>query len=210
MTSRSRPAAPERTFRLGTLTVAGEQSRYALACDRCAVDDCGTVLLASVVGDARAVKGLGAWLNGNGKAQLRPAGLEFWRGEARRPGGYYNPALFRSEHRYRRHAHRLDYGRVHALFVSRSPDFLISADDESLWRALSGPRYTTPILPEWLPYLREQLEKRGLLTPAWGHRCACALLRAETAHLDGIVEQGHRDGALLFSYLDDAPAARTA
>jgi hypothetical protein len=189
-----RPA--ERTFRIGKLVVAGSESTYALACDRAAVAG-NTLHLASVVGDGGTVKGFGAALHTTAdSASFRHKGLEFLDGAGKAADPNY---IFRCQAGYRRHLHRLDYGRVHAIFVSKDPTFLPSMDPESIWQALAGPRYTTPLLRPWAPWLTRELARAKLLVPCLAHRARCGLLLATTDDLDTLISDGIRSGALPLS-----------
>lgn len=203
---RKQAPEPERSFGLGRLTVAVSESRYALACDRAAADAGGTLYLLSAVGDGASVQGLAAALNGRpGSPTLTPEGLEWVRpdGSKKSIGGYSTP-LVRHAAGYRRHTHRLEHGRVHALLVARDPAFLPSLDPESLWQCLMGPRYTTPLLRAWAAWLTGRLARDGLLVPCHAHRARCGLLTATDAELDAIVSGGVRSGAL---ELSEEPAA---
>lgn len=160
--------------------------------DRVAVSG-KTLMLLSFVGAAQMAKAMRAALASptSGKYAImldgeRPEGIDkdngIYCGE-----GYYC------------YAHRLPFGMVHAMFISRSPSLLMSPGDDALWNALKHPRYTTPLLKSWLPYLKEELEKErpGGLPKLFGCKtvaCGCRMLSAMTKDLDDIVSAGLKDG----------------
>src|SRR5580692_10378383 len=91
---------------------------------------------------------------------------------------------------YRIDAHRLGFGSIHALFTCRQQGFLPNDSDDALWQELKQERFTTPLLRGWLPYVREALELRSLLSRCYTLDCSCCILTAMSAELDSIVESG--------------------
>jgi hypothetical protein len=208
------PRAEELTFNLGRLAVEGKQSRFELRCDRLAINEYNAVYLASVVGDSRSVKAFGAFLNsrkGDGTHTLKGDGFECVRPRSGRADDHQSKyinrdTLYRVEGGYRRRTTGLDYGMSHALFVSRHDGFLPWADDEALWDLLKSNRYTTPMLPHWVPFIRKVLLRERLLDELWGHRCRCMILRAKTEDLDKAVKEGFRTGAFTADFYPSASA----
>jgi hypothetical protein len=91
---------------------------------------------------------------------------------------------------YRLDTHRLGFGSVHALFTCRQQGFLPNDSDDALWQELKQERFTTPLLRGWLPYVRKELELKGLLSRCHTLDCTCCVLTAKSADLDSIVEFG--------------------
>lgn len=85
------------------------------------------------------------------KGESKPAKSPFsaWAQE----GGYH--ALF----------HKLAYDQVHAVFWSRSTSLLLNNSDQALWVNLKSSRFTTPLIREWLPYVKQKLDAGGFLEP---------------------------------------------
>jgi hypothetical protein len=108
-------------------------------------------------------------------------------------------AVWPSPGGYRIDAHRLGYGSVHAIFVCRQQGFLPNGSDDALWQELKQERFTTPILRVWLPYVRKELELKGLLRRCHTLDCTCSVLTATSADLDPIVESGIKDGSITIS-----------
>jgi hypothetical protein len=138
--------------------------------DRLATDQAGNLLFLSVVADAGLVKGIRGILNtGNTSAEMVAKGVEMKRGldvrEAgkikRLPGGYFDDCF------------RLAYNHVHAFFWVKWPLFMLSVADDHLWAKLKTPEFTTPLLPEWLPYVRDKLADTGSLVRAFNFNCEC-------------------------------------
>jgi hypothetical protein len=97
---------------------------------------------------------------------------------------------------YRLDTHRLGFGSVHALFTCRQQGFLPNDTDDALWQELKQERFTTPLLRGWLPYVRKELELKGLLCRCHTLDCTCCVLTAASADLDSIVEFGLKNGLI--------------
>jgi hypothetical protein len=82
------------------------------------------------------------------------------------------------------------------MLITRNPSFLKVNSPEYLWRELTSERYTTPLLEEWLPYLRTTIRQCGYLEDAFCVGCDCGLLRVGNTELDSIVLGGLRKGAI--------------
>lgn len=89
---------------------------------------------------------------------------------------------------------RMPFGECHAIFRAREPDFMAVLDDEALWNLFREDRHTTPILREWVPWIREELARRQLLIHCWCHRATSAILSATVDQLDDVVSKGVREG----------------
>jgi len=87
----------------------------------------------------------------------------------------------------------------HLLAVSKNPNFLLDGGDEALWRVLRGEQYTTPLLRQWVPALRQTLTAGGLLRPCAGIGWQSQMLTAKDADLDRLVSEGIRSGKLKFT-----------
>jgi hypothetical protein len=195
---------PKDTIRTGTLIVYGKQSCFSLTCDRAAMGRYGNLYLVSVAAEPQKIKALRAALNGRNAMTFRFDGFPLLNRD-----GYTRSSHLESSHpprkaegRYRCYTHRLGYHWVHAMFISRDPCFLPSVTDEGLWRALKTDRFTTPILPTWMPFIQKRLIDIGRLEYLYGHRAHCGVLSATTHHLDAIVTEGFRTGAFLADLYD--------
>jgi hypothetical protein len=114
---------------------------------------------------------------------------------------------------YEVYRHPLGFGSRHYLFVSRNPAFLLVASDEALWRELKSERFTTPLLRDWMPYIRRELERRHLIVechaypyeavgegklgvPGLDLPLSCCCLCATSKDIDTIVVEGLKTGAI--------------
>jgi hypothetical protein len=97
---------------------------------------------------------------------------------------------------YRLDTHRLGLGSIHAMFTCRQQGFLPNDSDDALWQDLERERFTTPLLREWLPYVRKELELKGLLSRCHTLDCTCCVLTAKSADLDSIVEFGIKNSLI--------------
>ncbi len=179
----------------GGLQVSGSDIAWPVVkFDRLAIDGRGNLLFASVLADSGIVKGIRAVLNSPKKVTANASGVyvkraseESWRQRIPNNIGVDNG-------QYKTLIHRLEYGMAHAFFMSAGKGFMPALTDEHLWSLLNTTEYTTPLLPEWITYIRKTLISKGLLEEAACYRCECAMLLACTADLDLIVTEGLSEG----------------
>jgi hypothetical protein len=134
----------------------------------------GQLLLASVAGPSSSVKALSAILHTKCAVKMRCGHNVL----TRYPGGYIC------------HKARLGCDTWHLLAIADCPELLLDDSDETLWRLLHSERFTTPLLRAWLPYIRESLKNRELLTEPASFGCKVVLVQADSAALDDIVSWG--------------------
>ena len=127
-------------------------------------------------------------------------GAEDWR--KHQPG-----RVFATQDGYQVYTHKLGYGMIHALFLTRMPGFMKIVTPECSWQELNKERYTTPIVRPWMSYIEAKLREQELLEDAHVFNCHCGILSATTKHLDEIVCQGIRDGILA---IDENPTGAVA
>lgn len=166
-----------------------KQQHIQLDYDRLAVSG-RTLLLASLVGAVADVKCLRAALGSDVRQGIDLSGEV---PEGREPEGFTATA---DPMGYQLYVHRMPYGTAHAVMISRRPGFILSGDSEALWAELKDPRYTTPLLKRWLPYLESELESQGKLTACECVGCYCRVLTATTKNLDELVESGLKQGLI--------------
>lgn len=88
---------------------------------------------------------------------------------------------------------RLAPGVIHLVALARIPGLMPNLSDDHLWAELSGPRYTTPLLRSWIPWLKAALTANGGIVAAQGFASNAGVLKIEPDKLDAIVSQGVRD-----------------
>jgi hypothetical protein len=177
----------------GNIEFGGKQQNWGGQFDRLAFDDDGFLLFASVIADSAIIKGIRGTLNTDKKVDITASGVDAAKGEKVRSVG----RLHKLASGYRDDIFRMPCNTVQAFFTTKARGFLLVADDAHLWAELMDVRYTTPLLPEWLPWIKERLIDRRLFRPAFCHRCSSASLVCTTKDLDGIVSEGLRDGMLV-------------
>jgi hypothetical protein len=91
---------------------------------------------------------------------------------------------------------KLAPGAVHMVAIAKVPGFMPDIQDDHLWRELSGPRYTTPILRPWVGWLKRKLIEDGKLLMADGHNATAGILAIAPEELDEAVSSGVRCGYL--------------
>jgi hypothetical protein len=164
--------------------------------DRIAHTGRGELLVLSLVAEQHNVKRIRAILLGGAKAQITASGVrtkqnsaEDWR--ASTPG-----RMLATPDGYQVFTHKLGFGLIHALFMTRMPGFMKVVTPESLWQELKKERFTTPIIKEWMPYIEGKLREGELLEDAHVFNCNCGVLSAVTKQLDAIVCEGIQLGQL--------------
>jgi hypothetical protein len=190
----------EHELKLGILSMDAPAARHTLRCVQFAYDDQhGTIVLASVAGPQTAVKSFAAALNENGKLKVNVEGLEIqladgstepvqrWRDFERVPGqGKYKVVM-----------HRLGFNYVQCTARLKDPRLLPCVTDEALWAQLRSSRFTTPLLREWVPWLKEAMLHEGALEKLPAFQCQPGILAIDDGGLDGIVSRGITEGRLI-------------
>jgi hypothetical protein len=180
--------------------------------DKISLSGRSELLLLSVVTEIHNLKRMRAILLGGAKAQINAAGIrvgqpvaDSWR--MHQPG-----RVNATQDGYQLHTHKLGYGMIHALFLTRMPGFMKVVTPESLWQELNKERYTTPIIRSWMPYIETRLRDQEYLEDAHVFNCKCGVLSALTKHLDEIVCEGIKSGELLIteSYPETVPQMAVA
>lgn len=88
---------------------------------------------------------------------------------------------------------KLAHGVVHLVALAKIPGLMPNMGDDHLWSELSGPRYTTPLLRSWIPWLKEAMGKGGGIVMAKGFQATVGVLKTEPGDLDEIVSDGVKD-----------------
>ncbi len=130
-------------------------SKFNLRCDAIGLHE-REILLLSVIGPETSVKALTAGLRSSGKDQKR---IEY----SASVGCVESRDLGRCSDGYRVYRTKLDYDQWHLLFPAKRAGFMPVLTDEALWRHLQGEQFTTPLLREWISWLKTALQRRELL-----------------------------------------------
>jgi hypothetical protein len=152
------------------------------------LDGIGTLMVASVVSNPTSIKAF--------RAGLFSKGASFVVVQVNRWGNEVEHRLARYENGYTLKTHRLAGDTFQLLAVARLPGLLTVSSDEGLWRELSGPRFTTPVLREWVPWLRQRLEAEEWLQNVDSVQCNAVRLTVTEEQLDGLVCEGLREGRI--------------
>jgi hypothetical protein len=91
---------------------------------------------------------------------------------------------------------KLAPGVVHLVALARLPGLMPDMSDDHLWTELSGPRYTTPLLRSWIPWLKQAMTEGGGIVVAGGMASTVGVLNTEPGDLDTLVMQGVKEGHL--------------
>jgi len=184
----------------GEVCFSGEDSNWdPLKYDRLAVGASGALMFISLIGPTAIVAGIRAYLNTNKKVTITASGGQIKRASAHLRGTARNPGnIARVAEGYRTEFHKVDYGAAHAIFITKSPGFLLSTEEEAIWQELNTDRFTTPLLRGWMPWLMKTLTRSKLLVEAECYRCKCGELTCTTSDLDALVGAGIKEGHLKF------------
>jgi hypothetical protein len=172
--------------------------------DRIAISGRGELLLVSLVAPTQTIKQIRAILHTGNRVNIVAGGIKVKQpiGEpytAHQPGN-----LHPSADGYTTHVHKLDYGQAHALMITKASGFIKIVTDETIWQELTDPRFTTPVLRDWVPHISQEMREREILEEAHVFNCNCGIMSATTQDLDEIVSEGLRAGAI---YIPTSSAA---
>ena len=84
---------------------------------------------------------------------------------------------------------RLALGVIHLVALAKLPGLMPNMSDDHLWTELTGPRYTTPILRPWIPWLKQAMTGGGSIVLAEGLESNVGVLKAEADELDALVSR---------------------
>jgi hypothetical protein len=91
---------------------------------------------------------------------------------------------------------KLAPGVIHLVALAKIPGLMPNMSDDHLWAELTGPRYTTPLLRAWIPWLKETMARGGGIVVANGVASTVGVLKTEPEALDELVSAGVRDRML--------------
>jgi hypothetical protein len=163
---------------------ATKDTHARIDCEHLAHHSDGRVMVLSCHGPQQTLRGLAAVLTSDAKIRLE----------------HYDEddcvtQLTKDGCGYRTYKHLLCPGLWQFLWVSKDPRLLVAGKD-ALAQALMTDPFTTPLLPEWVPQIRTEMEERSLLSALCGDTDGPAYLTASTEDLDEIVSDGLRNGKL--------------
>lgn len=199
------------TEELGFIEMVGKDVGVpAQQYNRIATSTRGELLLLSVIGESHNIKRMRACLLGGAKVTISASGGKVKRASDESWRLTHPGRVIASTEGYEFYQHKLGYGMAHALFMTRMPGFMKIVNPKALWRELKDTRFTTPILPEWMPHIEEQLRKKSYLQEAYVFNCECGVLSLLTNQLDEIVERGIKSGKLIIPRSVDMAVQKTA
>lgn len=180
----------------GLLEVTGKDQNWdKIKCDRIALTDKAELLFVSMIADSGIIKGMRGSLSTNKNVTISYNGPELTDGN-RKSRSYFT--ISKLECGYRDDSHRIGYGMVHAFFFTRLDGILLNCDDDHLWAHLRDDRYTTPIVRDWMPWIRQEMVRKNYLRQAVCFGCNVARVVMTPAQLDEIVAEGVKTSQLVF------------
>ena len=164
--------------------------------DRLAISGRGELLLISLIAPTQTIKQIRAILHTGTRVNIVAGGIKVKQpsGEpytAHQPGNLHPSAAG-----YTTFVHKLDYGQAHALMITKAPGFMKIVTDETIWQEVTDPRFTTPVLRDWVPHISQGMREREILEEAHVFNCNCGIMSATTVELDEIVTDGLRSRAI--------------
>jgi hypothetical protein len=163
-------------------------SRFQVRCDAVGLHS-DEILLLSIAGPETSVKALAAGLRSSDRDQQRIT-------YTARVGSVQATHLRRCADGYRVHRTRLDYGWWHVLCLAKHKGLMPVMTQATLGQLLKADPFTTPLLAEWMPWLYQQMKRRGLIVELMQAGCQAGLLLADSDALDELVSEGIRQGHL--------------
>jgi hypothetical protein len=91
---------------------------------------------------------------------------------------------------------KLAPGVIHLVALAKIPGLMPDMSDDHLWAELTGPRYTTPLLRAWIPWLKTAMSAGGGIVVANGFAATVGVLKTEPDALDELATSGVREGHL--------------
>ena len=170
-------------------------SRFTLRCDAIGIHK-EEILLLSVIGPETSVKAMTAGLRSSGRDQKR---VEY----SAHVGAVNAGGLRRCDDGYRIYRSKLNYGLWHVLCLAQREGFMPVLTDEALWQHLQSDKFTTPLLREWTPWLKQRMKDREVVVELTQSGCQAGLVLADDAILDEIVSAGIKEGHMAISVKKD-------
>lgn len=175
----------------GKIQITGNEICPEVAFDRIALEGRDRLLFVSLIADQMHVKQIRSILTCGLKCTIIASGVRVGVGDSEPSWNSFVPGRITADpDGYNLYSYKLGYNMVHAMFVTKRQGFMKTITEESLWRELNGPRYTTPVLREWVPYLGERMRGDGRLDDAKCYNCDCGMLYSSNKHLDETVSEG--------------------
>ena len=91
---------------------------------------------------------------------------------------------------------KLAPGVIHLVALAKIPGLMPNMSDDHLWAELAGPRYTTPLLRAWIPWLKATMTNAGGIVVANAFASSVGVLKTEPEELDALVMVGVKEGHL--------------
>lgn len=187
---------------IGTLTFEhGDNVIPDVECDRLAISG-GCLMACSVVAGTGQIKAIRAMLHAKkGRVIIRSSSIGVIE-PSKRNNGYstrsYDPTFFKEDDGYFLWIEKLDYGKAHAVFMSKSHKLLMYVSPDAVWeRLMDSEKYETPLMREWMPYVTKKLIESNYLRECKCFRANAAVLEIKTVQqLDDIVTSGLKLGEI--------------
>ena len=93
-------------------------------------------------------------------------------------------------------AAKLAPGVIHLVALAKIPGLMPNMSDDHLWAELTGPRYTTPLLRAWIPWLKRTMAASSGIVVAEGFASSVGVLRIQPEELDALITSGVKEGRL--------------
>jgi 6-phosphofructokinase len=167
---------------------AARDADFRIFCDAIAYDDqsgSDILMVLSVMGPQTSIKAAAAMLQSDVHCTINPEQIEEW-----------NDRLGKHPSGYTIHRHRFEHNTWHMLAVAKQEGLLLKASEQALWVELRKPRFTTPLLRAWVPWLMKSLQAIGHLRNLRCFGCDSAILTTGTTEMDDAVANGLLSGKL--------------
>lgn len=189
-------------YRLATLRMNCPSARHTLHLVQFAsakIDEEHVIAIVSVAGPQTAVKSFAAALNENVKLKIQLDDVSVMLDgdlNAKQVSPHREYVHAPGQGKYKCAMHRLPYNYIHCTARLKDERLLPTLSEQSLWQYLNGPRFTTPLLRTWTPWLRQALRHEGYLVPLYAFQCQPGILTLSDEQLDATVTRGVNSGFL--------------
>lgn len=142
------------------------------------------VVLLSVAGPERAIKGLfGVLHSNNTKAEIKI--------------GYHKLKPVKQGYNTYKICIDEETRTWHMIAIAKIDGFLPAWDTNALWNELRKDRFTTPVIKPWMPWIKEHIENHGQVRLT-KHNCNCLLFAPNVVSetLDRLVVRGLQKGEI--------------
>lgn len=171
-------------FEVHTARLTGEDVSVSFHAETIRVGGSDELLVGSFIGTSSTLKSVRAWCaSKTTKTRLKNSHMP-------------TMVLIPSETGYTFHYHSVDPGWSHMVAIANDPGLLIGNTDDHWWKFLMSDQITTPMIRQWVPYIRGKLAPLCRECRGFGDDVFLAPHKTIEARVDEAVRIGLLNGDL--------------